>query len=357
MRNASHSLNKSASKGAIASRLHGLVRDGFWRTAGKKWSPTDSGFKGWANRASRHFYNPTTDKSTLLSKGLTGYGFAGVGTNIAGGPNLPGSDLAFNTTMPGIGLLFTAPNVIKSMRMGSEKNQQDLIEDGKIGARAAASDLLTLGMADNRYLTSPNLYSQFMRQQDPRSAQLVDDYRQGAVQPLGGWGTLSSIFGNSQNLVNNQIDTRIQGLLKSGSMEKSAIPILRGAKSFGGRLVQDVLPWAGVGLGGFTLGSSIFGKPYDARAVQQRGYAGAQAKLQNELNNMGSLSRLGLRLDPTLLAGKIEKHLPGTIDHWEKLHGKKFSPGWLSGIAGNWERGGDAPGFYEYDAKKQRHYY
>jgi hypothetical protein len=61
------------------------------------------------------------------------------------------------------------------------------------------------------------------------------------------------------------------------------------------------------------------------------------------------------KMDPTLIAGQVDKALPGSIANWESQTGNKYQPGLISSTINAWKSGGK-PSYYEYDAAGQRHY-
>jgi hypothetical protein len=360
---AADGLVKSAAPGGAFFRgAHNLMRNGFWKTVARNTTPDAKGWRGGLNRASRLFHDPTVGKmgkdgllegkSTLLSKGLTTYGIGGLGASMAG-YNLPGSDLAMNLTMPGVGALFTAAPAINTVRMMRKGNQDRIIEDAKTGARDAVGDMMTLTNSDPRYASHADLYRQFMAQYSPESAALTDQYTSGAVKPMSAWGMLSSAFSDPQAIVNNQIDQRIPGLLsKMGSVEKSGMTALKAV----GRGAGHVFPWLFPAMGVAGVGHAVLSdKPYDEAQVQQRGYVGAQAAMQKKLQSLNGFERMALRFDPTIIAREAEKVLPGTISQWERRSGVKHQPGMLSNVMDNWTKGGENS-YYEYDAAGGRSY-
>ena len=358
-------MEKAAWRSAAARGFGRLVNNGVWKTLGSK-SNAALDAAQMAGRQAPALARAGSAASRVMGgkvgKGLMGYGLAGMGGDISGKYDLPGSQLAFNTVMPGFGALFSAPGLITAARMSSQKNKDLLRDDLFEGARAAGGDLISMTNADHRFATSPGLYSQYMRQQG--MGDMADQYASGNYKPLSTWGKLKSLFTDSQDLINDRIDHKIHQAIsgppkppwmrKSGSaVEKKAYAsvIGRGLKSLG-----KALPWAGGAVGVGMVGhSALREKPYDVDQVQGRGYAGAQAKMQSKLDNMSAFERLAVRLDPSLLAGRIESSLPGTIGQWEANTGNKHRPGWLS----NFTNSNGKPGagkYYQVDANGRRHY-
>lgn len=355
-------LEKVAAAPTVLRGAHNLMRNGFWRTASRKYGPEATGWRGGLGRASRLFHNPNAGKmgddgllrgkTTLLSKGLIGYGIGGTGAEMMG-YDVPGSMLALNAVWPGVGALFSAPPAISSARLMLPGNKAKVMEDAKTGAREAVGDMMSLAQSDPRYASHADLYRQFMSQYSPESSQLSSQYSTGAVKPLGRWGTISSAFSDPQKIVNDRLDRRVPGLLdKVASHEKSAMTALRAF----GRGAGHVLPWlppvAGLGMLGHA---ALREKPYDAAQAQQRGYAGTQAAMQEKLKNLNGIERMALRLDPSLIGQQAEKFLPGTIAQWEQRSGQKHQPGFISNVVDNWSKGGNSS-YYEYDAEGKRHY-
>lgn len=353
--------------GAFWGKAHRLVRNGFWKTVARKTTPGAPGWRGGLNRASRAFHNPNvgkigTDglqegKSTMLSTGASIYGFGGLGAS-ALGYDLPGSDLALNITTPGLGALFTAPNLISSARMTRPANQAKLLEDTQAGAREAVGDMMSVAQSDPRYASKADLYRQFMNQYSPESSALADRYSKGNVAPMSNFNKVRSAFSDSQALINDQIDQKIPEMMnKIGSVEKSGMlaALKNGAKAVGTG-AGHALPWL-FGAGGLAgVGSAIMSdKPYDEVAVRQRGYAAAQAALQKKIQNMNGFERMALQFDPSIIGQQAEKVLPGTISQWEGRSGQKYQPGLIAKTMDSWSKGGDHS-YYEYDAAGQRKY-
>ena len=345
--------------------LDTLVRNGLWQTLGSTAKADHTGLRALGNRTSRLFakqkLDPSTGKamidpktgkamwgSTNLAKGLTGYGLAGMAAPLAG-VNLPGSDLAFNTIMPGMGALFSAPGAITAARASTGKNQQLLREDVTRGARTAAGDLISLAHQDPNFAKQRDLFSQYVRHTSPELADMADNYRQGGIKPMGGWDGMSALFSDPQKLINNRVDMNIQNMLgKSGSV---------GGAVWGG--AKKVFPWLFPTLGVGMVGQSLLSeKPYDETQAQSRGYAGATTKLQDKLNGMTGMQRFLVGLDPSLMTRQIEQQMPGTLAQWEQNNGQKYQPGFLGKMTGGMP--GEDPtanvSYYQMDAAGQRKY-
>lgn len=331
---------KSASVGNALGKLHNFVRGGIWRHVAHKTRPDSI-----LGRTSRVFHDPVKDSGTPLSMALSAYGLTGLGAGVMG-YNLPGSELAMNIGTPGLGLLHAAPNLITAARANTAGNKLRLQDDVLSGARQAGSDAIALGEADPRFLTNAKLMADYIKQRDPHTSAMIDRYSKGGYKPLSNWQKATSLISDSQALIDDKIDKRIYT-----SMYKSA-KWFQTAKN----VASNVLPWLSVtaGIGGIGY-AALRDKPYDEQSAQTKGYAGAQAKIQQELGKLSEFERLSLRLDPTLFADKIEKTMPGTIKEWEGRRGAKLQPGLLSSIKKSWETG-DTPKFYQYDINNNRHY-
>lgn len=339
-------LTKAASPGTMLRGLHNLVRGGIWKHVAEKTAPS-----GLMGRTARMFHNPVTDKSTLFSNALMGYGLTGMGAQFAG-YDMPGSNLALNLATPVLGALFTAPSLITSMRAGTDANKARMKEDLMSGARGAGSDMISLGQMDHRFLTQPGLAQQYLQQNDPDTAKLVNQYSTGQYKPMTGLKRMQSLFENPQELINNRVDQQIHGLMPQSNMfGKSG--------SFGKALgtgFSHAFPWLFPAMGIGMLGHSVLSdKPYDESAIRSRGYAGGQAKIQQELGNLSGMERFALQLDPSLFAKRLEAKLPGTIQNWEQQTGQKHQPGLISNLTNGWKKGGETE-YYSYDAKGGRKY-
>lgn len=339
--------DQELSKSAMLRGLHNLVRGGVWKHIAERTAP-----KGLMGRAARLFHNPITDKSTVLSKALTGYGLTGLGAQFAG-YDLPGSNLAFNLSTPILGSLFTAPSLVTAMRANTAANKQKLQEDLQLGARNAGSDMMSLGYADPKFLTQPGLAQQYLRQNDPATAKLVDQYSSGTYKPMTRLHRMQSLMENPQELINNQVDKHMHGMLaptNNFGLNKSGM-----AKAIGTGF-SHAFPWLFPTLGVGMLGHSILSdKPYDEAAIRARGYAGGQTKIQQELSGLNGAERFALQLDPSLFATKLEAKMPGVIGQWEQQNKQQFRPGMISGLTSGWKKGGDTD-YYNYDAAGGRNY-
>lgn len=351
-------LQKAAAGKATAFKLgwrgiKDLVGKGFWNVAG---SSTNS--PKWLQTVSRPFYNPNTGKSTGLYKGLLGYGAAGMASDMMGGPSLPGSELAFNTTMPGLGALFAAPGLITGARMAKQENQDKLRQDVIGGGQDAAAEFLSLLNSSPGVVQNPGLYSQIYNQtESPMSGNPFTK----PYQRPNWWTRTGNFLMNPQAYIDDRVTQEVHGYLnnpltKSG-MEKRAWlgAVGNGLKWAGGRAMK-ALPWLGVGSGlGMAGYSAMSDKPYDPTRAQNMGFQAGQVQLQEALNGLNGIERFAASLDPTLVARKLEQKIPGTISRWEQQTGMRYQPGWIAGTLDAFDRGGNSK-YYEYDAAGQRHY-
>jgi hypothetical protein len=341
-------LTKAASGGTMLRGLHRLVREGVWKRVADSAKP--GSFWG---KTSRLFHDPVANKMTMLNKGLMGYGLTGMGAQFAG-YDLPGSNLAMTASTPVLGALFAAPGLITSARANRPGNQARIREDALVGARGAGSDMMSLGQMDSRFLTQPGLAQQYLRERDADTANLVDKYRTGPHQPMSRWKRMQALFENPDALIGDGVDKRIHGMMAPSAMLKSGS--VGKALSTG---LSNVFPWlfptAAVGLIGHA---ALRDKPYDELDIQRRGYAGAQAKIQQQLGQMSGMERFALQMDPTLLASRLEKQLPGTIGTWEKTNKQRLQPGLISSFVNGRKNSGGAGehNYYSYGVDGSRHY-
>lgn len=279
-----------------------------------------------------------------LGFGLGAYGMAGMGLD------LPGSQLAMNIGMPGWGLATTAPNVIRSGRMTSQKNQDALKNDVMEGARYGTDDFMTAVNQEPALLRDPDGFKNFMKQRTGGFAGQSYLDSKPTARPKG-WELLRGLTSDSQGLIDQMTRRQIQQAM----MGKQAGSKWNTAKAVGG----GALALLGVGAAGsaaYDIGDSILGeKPYDADKAQQEGYAGAQAAIQKRLSGAKGWERLAMRLDPTLAVQGLERAMPGAVAHWQKSTGGKYTPGWLSSIHEAWRTGGK-PSYYTTDAGGNSHY-
>lgn len=280
---------------------------------------------------------------------LAAYGWAGM----IPGVNLPGSDLAFNISQPILGTAFAAPNVISSMRAGSEKGKKAIKADAEAGSQAAIGDFLTGLNANPGMVQQPNGYRQFMEGSgiDFKGADAYRKNQNGG--DMGTWNKLQSIFGDSNEIIGHQARQQIQQQFnKTASIGEAAMNI-------GGKLMSGVghaFKWGTPPLAAYGIyDAATRDKPHDEQAIQQEGYAATQAAIQKKMESLSGMERFALKMDPTLAAQKLEEIMPGSLAKWESRTGQKYQPGWIASTMNAWKTGG-TPSYYTYDAGGSRHY-
>lgn len=341
-------MEKSAKGGKLLSSMHGLVRHGLWGTLGRTARDDHKGLRAVGNKVSRLFYNPTGGSAgkgadTMLSHAMNFYGMGGLGAGMLG-YSVPGSELAFNIVAPGMGAMFSAPGAITTARMASTKNQDRLREDVMSGARTAAADLISLADRDPNVVKQRGTYRRYLQQVSPELGRIRKAYQGGGPEAMSLWDTAGAALMDPQKIINNRVDRGIDQMLhKSGGI---------------GGAAKAVFPWLFPALGVGAIGAAVTrDKPYDEEQARLRGYAGASTKLENELDNMSGIQRFFAGMDPSLVAGRIEKALPGTLDHLEASTGQPYQ----FGLLGGWSRPKGSsppkpPKYYQYDAAGQTHY-
>ena len=326
---------------AAVGLLKNLVRSGVWKTVGTAAAKhvAKPGVGGSAARALQGTANVLGGK---VGTALGAYGMAGMVSPLAG-VNLPGSSLLMNVAMPGWGAAFTAPSLISSARLNSDATKKKIADDAQAGARNAASDFISLTSYDPRTASDANQYRKLL-QQNGVDSKAADEYLKGTrAKPMSRWETLGNLFENPDGLVGHEVRKQVQDALH----KQAGI----------GSVLGKALPWiGGLGSAGAIGHALLSDKPYDAEAVKQEGYAGAQAGIQKRLGEMNALERMAVKLDPTLAIQGLDKKLPGSIKAWEQRSGMKHRPGMLSSVANYWNSGGGEPEFYQYDASGNRHY-
>lgn len=329
-------LEKTASVGKLLGvGVKNLWQNGAWKTLGKL---AEKGVtRGGRIGAVASKVLPVTN----IMGGKTGdilgyYGLAGLASP-AFGVNLPGSDLAATVGTPIIGAMNAASNIISASRANSAQGQRDIQADVQAGADRATRDFISGLHIDPRTAYDVNSYRNFAGQigHDMGAA---DTYTQGGYKPITGLTAAQKLFGNSQDLIQNRARMKIQEYLPS---------MMKGASV--GKLFGNALKALTVGGATVGLGSSIFGKkPYDPEAMQNEGYAAAQAAIQNRLRNMSGMQRMAVRLDPTLAADAIAKQNPTALKQWEAQHGP-LQRGMLASTLDAFRSGGNTR-FYSTDA-------
>ena len=262
-------LIKSANKARLLGKGWGLAKDlitkGVWRTAGER-----AGTPGWLKSTSKVFWNPQTKRYTLPYWGSIGYGTAGMVSPMLGGPNLPGSELLFNATMPGLGATLAGAGAIRSGRMALPGNQDAYRQDAMEGGQGAISDFLALVNQSPGVVKHPSLYSQAYE----GTGMSMDRNR--FTQPYkkpGWWRTAGNFFMNPHAFIDDQVTREVRDYLnKSGSVEKQAVWPIIGAI---GRGLMTGGRFLGKGIGkGVTWGLPAYGAytgglRCDSRTLQQ----------------------------------------------------------------------------------------
>ena len=333
--------------GMLWKGVKSLYNNGVWGTASKL-AERGVAQKGAVGSLARGTKSVADHMNGPIGTGLGLYGMAGMTAPLTG-IDLPGSSLAMNVGMPGIGAAYTAGSLINTARLGSKKNQLAIRRDAEEGARSAGADFISGVDMDPGVTQGAGQYRKFMTDHgvDFKGA---DTYRDNAyARPMGKWKMLQSAFENPQDIVNHRVRSAIQDQLSKHAGIGSVLgKVWNGA----GHVMKPLMVGgAAVGLGDAILSD----KPYDAEAVQAEGRSGAQAGIQKRLDAMTPMERFGARLDPSLAAQAAEKRIPGSIAAWEKQTGQKFQPGLIASTMEAWRTGGK-PKFYSTDAAGNRRY-
>ena len=330
---------------ALGAALKGLLRSGVWKTVGNATAGKLAN-KGLSGVAARGLNNTSKFMGGRGGNALQAYGMAGLVSPLAG-VELPGSSLALGLSTPGWGAAMSAAPLITSARLNSAEMQRKIEDDAQQGARNAASDFISAAAHDPRSAHDAARYRGLLEQNGVNFAG-ADEYEKGTrVRPMSAWSTLGGVFENPDKLIANKVQQRVQGFIdKEANILSSTM-----------RTAGKVLPWV---FGASTLAGAghamLADKPYDADAVQQEGYSGAQVAIQRKLKGMNSLERMAVKLDPTLAIRGLEQKLPGSVKNWEAKTGQAYRPGLLSSVADYWNSGGGEQKFYQYDASGNRHY-
>lgn len=72
--------------------------------------------------------------------------------------------------------------------------------------------------------------------------------------------------------------------------------------------------------------------PYDRERMMQEGYNGAMQGFGQQYSRTNGFQRFALGLDPSMLAGRINTAIPGSMAEWQRANGHPYDPGWLSQI-------------------------
>ena len=293
--------------------------------------------------------------ATPVAKTMTGpvgstlgaYGFLGTMSDAFLGTDLPGTSLALNIGMPVVGAMTTSSNLIKARRAGSDEGKMAIKSDIETGANRAAQDFLSGLHIDPNVTNNVDAYRKFS-EQIGRGMKGADTYTNSGYKPLTGVGKLQALIGNSNDLIQNQARMQVQNILPSMMKESS----LRSLYTAGSKLVSK----ANTGInalvaGGATIGlaSAVLGKkPHDSEAMENEGYAAAQAAIQNRLKGMSSIERMAVRLDPTLAANGIASKFPKAMKDWESQYGP-LKRNTLARVVNNFQTG-EGTRFYSTDA-------
>lgn len=356
------SANKAGLLKTVGSGIYDLVHRGLWGRASDLTAKSTGWFGKGLHRASNLFYNPVTRQRTGLNNALTYYGLAGMAEPLTG-ISLPGSNAAFMATAPGAAGLFMVPNLVTTARASTAHNQGRLKSDVLKGGDQAKLDFITATQADPSSVRGVSGYENFMRNQGYDFG-MADRYAKGAYNAPGWLSTISGVFNNPQQVINDRTDKHImQYLGKQASIGRVAWPVLGklwgGLKYGTGKTMQGVskgLPWvtpvAAVGLTGYY---ALRDKPYSEGDAAERGYAAAQNQIRDKLGNLNFMERMALKMDPTLAVQKLEETMPGSIKQWEGQMGAAYRPGWLSRAYQGWNTGGGGK-YYTYDVTGGRRY-
>lgn len=338
-------LEKQANAGRlIRAGIGGLWRNGAWKTLGQAAAKGVSkpGIIGSAARAAQPVARVMNGG---VGKALGGYGIAGMVSPLFG-VDLPGSSLAMNLGMPIFGAANTATNLITGARAGSEKGRAAIKKDLDAGASRAAQDFISGLHVNPNVASDPRAYREFS-EQIGRGMSGADTYTNGQYKPLNGISYLRTLLDDPNEVIRNKVRMQVQQQLP-GIMKQAMFG--RVGKVFGN--VMQGLAAGGVTLG---LGNAIFGKnTHDAEAVQDEGYAAAQAAIQNRLKNMSQIERLAARWDPTIAGNAIAQKFPDAMKQWESQYGP-FQRGMLANVVNKFQNPGPAR-FYSTDMSGNRNY-
>lgn len=346
-------LTKQAGKYDLLMKgVKSLYRNGAWPTLSRVAQRGHAlpGTMGLLSRGTSRVANVMTGP---LETGLGLYGATALAAPLTG-VNLPGSTLALNLGMPILGGMDTAANLISSMRAKSPAMQEKIRGDVEAGARGAARDAIT-GMTINPYsVTSSDAYRRFMEDQGI-NMRAADEAAHAPKNKYGFFGTIQSVLSDPQKLIEDEVARKGYEQINKQAAVGRLVSQLSShlgptVGSWGKRLgafSHHVFTPAAVAGSVYGLGNAAFSdKPYDAEAVQQQGYNIGQAAIQKRLQRMNALERLGLKIDPSLFAGGLEKEMPGIIGDWENRTGAKHAPGLISSTVDAWKTGGKPKFFW-----------
>ena len=263
-------LEKQANAGRlIRAGVGSLWRDGAWKTLGRV---AAKGIKhpGLVGNMARRAQPLARVMDGRAGKALGLYGIAGMASPLMG-VNLPGSSLAMNLGMPILGAMNTATNLITGGRAASAEGKAAIKNDLEAGASRAAQDFISGLHVDPRVASDADAYRAFS-EQIGRGMGGADAYTSGQYKPMGNLAFLQNLFENPNEVIQNKVRMQVQQRLP-GIMKTAMLGRVGGV--FGNAL-------KGLAVGGATLGlgSAIFGKhTHDSEAVQNEGYAAAQAAI------------------------------------------------------------------------------
>lgn len=339
-------LGKQAGVGSLVrSGVKSLWNNGVWQTAAKA-AERGVGRADLIGKLSRGVQPVANTMNGRVGKALGLYGMAGMASPLLG-VDLPGSTLATNLSMPGVGLLHNAGSLLTVGRMGNKQNQQALRADVQRGSDMAVQDYLSGIQMAPSLANNADAYREFSNQIG-RGMKGADTYTAGGYKPMGAWHSLQKAFEDPQDLITNRTRAQVQGMLPQ---------LMKGA-GIGGAIAGGIgHTMTGLGLLGGGIGlahAALSKKPYDAEAAQNEGYSAAQAAIQNRLRNMTGFERFMTNLDPTLVSSAIKQKMPGATAAWESQNGP-VQPGMIASTVNAFRTGG-TPSFYSTDANGSKHY-
>ena len=384
-------MEKAAFGAAALNVGKSLFTKGVWQTAAKGGARLAArpGAMGTVGRG----IETTANGMRRASMPLLAYGAAGMGAD-AMGYNLPGSDLAFNAATPGWGAMMVAPSAIRSGRLASGNYNDAIAADAQQGAGWAARDWIEATHNDPAAAYDPAAYRGLM-QGGGFDQTGVDRYLQNRPVPQQGWwNRLGNAFEDPTANVIPEVQRRIQGQLHKGaSMSKEAMaaaakaawqlsraaspgmmsavtkaapaaakaglkatpvigPHMGNIRRYGGHAITAGF----LGSGAYSAGQAYTEeKPYDVTAVQQEGYDGAQAGIQQRLGDLTPFQRYMAKFDPSLAVNRMEQAMPGSIQAWEQQYGRTYQPGFLGRMQNAWQ-GRSKPNYFSYDSTGATHY-
>lgn len=331
-------LEKQANVGRlVGSGIRSLWRKGAWGTLQR------AATKGVARGGAIGSLSKATLPVANVMSGKVGTGLGLYGLTSLAFPDLPGSTLAMNLAMPILGGMTTAGNLTRAGRAGSEAGQAAIKKDMEAGASRAVQDFISGLHINPNVANDVEAYRSFSSQIG-RGMDAADTYANGGYRPMSRTSSLQNLFANPDELIKNKVRMQTQQML----------PTLMKQAGIGGKLMGGLNALA---IGGATLGlgNAVFGKkPYDENAIQNEGYAAAQAAIQDRLKNMSTFERMALRWDPTLAVDAVGKKFPGAVKEWEG----KFGPlqrGMLASIKNNFTNPA-ATKFYSTDFAGNRNF-